>query len=157
MKYKILFLIVISFMLVLSGCAGNKQQTVNKVHNQTYKVEVVKGDGSSFWIYYMLFMQGNGQYGYAMSTPKTSTGWSTLTKEEVTTIEENKGQITEEKYSEFTATGELVEVPPEVIDETNAEIPSTSDDNTINGGNAESDSTSSSDTVDTGDAAASSD
>ena len=139
-KVKIfIFGLLLISLIGFSGCVGNIPNG-NVSRNQTYKVQVVNNTGgSSFWMYYILFMNpSTGQYQYAMQDPKSSTGWSALTDKEVSAIQQSKGQITEEEYSEFIEPQEPVSVPSEIIDEPNAEISSGSDGSSNSGDSGDS-------------------
>ncbi len=111
-------------MVIISSSSGCIENTKKPVTNQTYKVNVTRSDGSSFWIYYVLFMNNNGGYSYAIQDSKSSTGYVAMSDSEVTTIQKSSGQITEEEYSSFVAPGEDVTIPSNEIDETTAEVPS---------------------------------
>jgi hypothetical protein len=121
MKYEILTIIMLLVVVVMSGCINHAN---NKATNQTYKVNVTQSDGSWFWIYYVLFMNNNGGYSYAIQDSKSPTGYVTMTDSEVATIQKSGGTITGEEYSSFIAPGEDVVVPSNEVDEATAEVPS---------------------------------
>ena len=125
MKSKIIFvmLIIVAIVLASSGCIENTKKPVT---NQTYKVNVTQSDGSDFLLYYVLFMNSNGGYSYAIQDSKSSTGYVAITDAEVSAIQKSGGTITEEEYSSFIAPGEDVIVPADEIDEANAESSSSS-------------------------------
>lgn len=125
MKSKIIFvmLIIVAIVLASSGCIENTKKPVT---NQTYKVNVTQSDGSDFLLYYVLFMNSNGGYSYAIQDSKSSTGYVAITDAEVSAIQKSGGTITEEEYSSFIAPGEDVIVPADEIDEANAESSSDS-------------------------------
>lgn len=142
MKSKIIFvmLIIVVIGLASSGCIENTKKPVT---NQTYKVNVTQSDGSDFLLYYVLFMNNNGGYSYAIQDSKSSTGYVAITDAEVSAIQKSGGTITEEEYSSFIAPGEDVIVPADEIDEANAESSSDSSSSDSSSSDSSSDSSAS--------------